>query len=72
VAETGTTGSRLLRTQNGGRTWVTVLSVRSAAPVLLVGFEDPLTARVAQGNTVWTTRDGGRTWRADHYLPAKP
>jgi hypothetical protein len=62
VTETATHGSKLLESQNGGRTWTTALTFRSTTPVILVGFEDPLTARVAQGNTVWTTRNGGKTW----------
>ncbi|HVB46152.1 MAG TPA: sialidase family protein [Streptosporangiaceae bacterium] len=67
VTETGSTDSKLLRTENGGRTWSIRLTFPGTAPVLLVGFEDPLTARVAQADTVWTTASGGRTWRADKF-----
>ncbi len=64
AVETGTRGSRLLRSRDGGRSWTTSLRFPGGSSVLLVGFEDPQTARVAQGNTVWTTRDDGQTWRA--------
>jgi len=67
VVETGLSGSRLVRSDDGGRTWTTSLQFPGTGNVLLVGFEDPRTARVAQGDTVWTTRDGGRSWRADHF-----
>ena len=36
--------------------------------VVLVGFEDELTARVAQNDEIETTLDGGRTWRTDPFL----
>ena len=67
AVQTGTSGSRLLRSGNGGRSWITSLRFPGGSNVLLVGFEDPRTARVAQGDTVWTTRDAGQTWRADHF-----
>lgn len=35
--------------------------------VLLVGFEDTVTARAAQSGTAWTTRNGGRTWTANRF-----
>jgi photosystem II stability/assembly factor-like uncharacterized protein len=63
----GTPGTTFLLTSNGGRSWSPTGFLRPGAPVVLVGFEDPLTARVAEGNTVWTTRDGGRTWGSDHF-----
>ncbi len=68
VTETGQHGSRLLTTQDGGRTWKLTLTMPSTAPVLLVGFEDPHTARVAQANTVWTTTNGARTWHPDKFV----
>jgi photosystem II stability/assembly factor-like uncharacterized protein len=68
VTETGARGSTVLRTENAGRTWSAPLSAQSSSPLVLVGFEDPLTARVAQSNTVWTTTDGGRTWMTDHFV----
>jgi hypothetical protein len=39
----------------------------AAAPVVLVGFENTLTGRVAQANTVWTTTNGGLTWVSDAF-----
>ncbi len=68
VTETGTHGSKLIESQNGGRTWVTDITMPSKTPVILVGFEDPLTARVAQGDTVWTTRTGGTAWVANKFV----
>jgi hypothetical protein len=63
----GEHGSQVLLTVNGGVTWSTVLRLPTGPPVVLVGFEDPLTGRVAQGDLVWTTRDGGRTWTEDEF-----
>jgi hypothetical protein len=63
----GAPGSNILLTVNGGLSWSTTGHLKAGAPVILVGFEDPLTARVAAGDTVWTTRDGGRTWASDHF-----
>jgi photosystem II stability/assembly factor-like uncharacterized protein len=63
----GQLGSQVLLTVDGGVSWSTVLRLTAAAPVVLVGYEDPLTGRVAQGDTVWTTRTGGRTWVADRF-----
>jgi hypothetical protein len=68
VTETGPNSSQLLHTEDGGRTWSTAISMPGTAPVLLVGFEDPETARVAQGNTVWTTTTGGQVWHADSFV----
>jgi photosystem II stability/assembly factor-like uncharacterized protein len=67
----GAPGTDVLLTVNGGRSWSPTGYLADRGPVLLVGFEDPLTARVAQGNTVWTTRDGGRTWLSDHFQSAQ-
>jgi photosystem II stability/assembly factor-like uncharacterized protein len=67
IAETGPHSSKILLTENGGRTWSATLSPTGRASVLLVGFQDTVTARIAQANTVWTTRNGGRTWAADHF-----
>jgi hypothetical protein len=63
----GQHGSQVLLTVNGGVSWSTVLRLSAGAPVVLVGYEDPLTGRVAQGDVVWTTRNGGRTWAADRF-----
>jgi photosystem II stability/assembly factor-like uncharacterized protein len=60
-------GGQVLLTVDGGVAWSTVLRLPAGPPALLVGFEDPLTGRVAQGDTVWTTRTGGRTWVADRF-----
>jgi photosystem II stability/assembly factor-like uncharacterized protein len=65
VVETGQHGSRVLLTSDGGRNWSTPLSLTAARAVVLVGYQDPVTARIAQADTVWTTTDGGRTWTAN-------
>ena len=67
VAETGQHGSQLEHTADGGRTWATALTMPGTAPVLLVGFEDPVTARIAQSDTVWTTTDAGATWQPNTF-----
>ncbi len=59
--------SRVVLSANGGRTWSTTLTPDDKGNVVLVGFEDSSTARVAQGDTVWTTRDGGQHWTASHF-----
>lgn len=59
--------SRVLLSANGGRTWSTTLSTSGSDPIILVGFEDSVTGRIAQGNTVWTTHDGGKHWTANHF-----
>ena len=64
ILQGGTHGWRALLTQDGGRSWSVPLRPDAFGNPLLVGFEDPLTARVAQAGTVWTTRDGGRHWHA--------
>jgi len=68
IAETGTTGSKLLFTGDGSRTWLCRLVLRGSEPVVLVGYEDTRFGRVAQGNTVWTTHSGGENWTPDHFL----
>ncbi len=62
VVASGQGGNRAYVSQDGGRTWSTKLSTSGTDPVILVGFEDPLTARIAQGDRSWTTRDGGQHW----------
>jgi len=57
----------VLLTVNGGVSWSTVLRLPAGPRVVRVGYQDPLTGRVAQGDMVWTTRDGGRTWRGDRF-----
>jgi hypothetical protein len=59
--------SQVLLSEDGGQSWSSTLGLTGAARVVLVGYEDPLTGRVAQGDMVWTTRDGGRTWRGDPF-----
>jgi hypothetical protein len=66
VVESGQDSSRAVLTQNGGQSWSPVLSF-AAGNVVLVGYQDPLTARVALGDQVWTTRDGGLTWTASQF-----
>jgi photosystem II stability/assembly factor-like uncharacterized protein len=67
VIETSQHGSRVLLTGNGGQSWSAPLSLTAAGTVVLVGYQDPVTARIAQAGTVWTTTDGGRTWIADRF-----
>lgn len=67
IAESSPHSTKILLTQNGGRTWSATLSLPSGATVLLVGFEDTVTARVAQSGTAWTTRNGGLTWTVNHF-----
>lgn len=67
VVETGEHGSRVLVTEDGGRTWRASLSLTTDRTVVLIGYQDPHTARVAQAGQVWTTKDGGRTWIADRF-----
>jgi hypothetical protein len=66
VTETSPSGSKALLTQNGGQSWSQTLSI-PAGNVVLVGYEDTLTGRIAAGNQVWTTRDGGSTWTANEF-----
>lgn len=66
VVEAGPHSSRVLLSQNGGQTWSAVLSLGAGNPIL-VGYEDPLTGRIAMGDQVWTTRDGGQTWTANQF-----
>ena len=66
VVEAGPHSSRVLLSQNGGQSWSPVLSLGAGNPVL-VGYEDPLTGRIAMGDQVWTTRDGGQTWTANQF-----
>jgi len=67
VAESGQNGSRVVLTENGGQTWSATLNLAASGPVVLVGYQDPVTGRIAQSDLVWTTRDGGRTWIADQF-----
>jgi photosystem II stability/assembly factor-like uncharacterized protein len=67
IAESGPHSSKVLLSQNGGHTWTATLTAPGSATVLLVGFQDTVTARVAQADTAWTTRNGGRTWTANQF-----
>jgi photosystem II stability/assembly factor-like uncharacterized protein len=52
----------LARSTDGGRSWTAVPDVQGR--VTFVGFESPTVGRaVTDQHTIWTTRDGGRTWR---------
>jgi hypothetical protein len=51
--------------QDGGATWSDGAEIGLPYDEAVIGFQDPLTARVTSGETVFTTRDGGRTWRED-------
>jgi hypothetical protein len=66
VTETGTSGSQALLSENGGQSWSATLSM-AAGDVVLVGYQDPLTGRIALGSQVWTTRNGGSTWTASEF-----
>jgi photosystem II stability/assembly factor-like uncharacterized protein len=63
----GEHGNRVLLSTNGGRGWKTTLQPSGSGPVILVGFTDSATARVAQGDLAWTTHDGGQRWITDHF-----
>jgi hypothetical protein len=66
VVESGQDSSRALLSQDGGQNWSPVLSFGPGA-VVLVGYQDPLTARIAMNNQVWTARNGGQTWTANQF-----
>jgi photosystem II stability/assembly factor-like uncharacterized protein len=63
----GQHGNRVLLSTNGGRDWKTTLAPGGSGAVILVGFEDLATARVAQGDLAWTTYDGGLRWITDRF-----
>jgi photosystem II stability/assembly factor-like uncharacterized protein len=62
-------------TNDGGSTWRTPLdhAVAATAAASLnpsIGFEDTTTARVSfNTDSIWTTRDRGRTWTPDSVTP---
>jgi photosystem II stability/assembly factor-like uncharacterized protein len=60
-------GDGLARSTDGGRTWHAVQGV--SGQVSWLGFESPTVGRAvsATGGTIWTTRNGGRTWTAFHF-----
>jgi hypothetical protein len=53
---------------DAGRHWVAAAMLPPGRRIL-VGFEDPMTARAAVGNLVYTSRDGGQHWETDHFTP---
>lgn len=66
-----TQGSRLLGSWDGGRHWRLLLTgrvpVQDPAPRFL-GFESTEVGRwLGPGTTMWTTTDGGHTWRSTHF-----
>jgi len=70
VIATSTHRDLAYTSQNGGRTWKTTLgtaasSIDDSNSFMLIGFQDTLTARIALGNRVWTTVNGGRHWSVD-------
>jgi photosystem II stability/assembly factor-like uncharacterized protein len=71
LVETGQHGSQVLLSQDGGASWSSTLSLtaglNSAAKVILVGYQDPLTCRIASGNNVWTTVNGGSSWQTQRF-----
>ena len=67
VVETGQHGSQVLLTENGGASWSSTLSLSSTGKVILVGYQDPLTCRVAQAGNLWTSTTGGQTWQQQHF-----
>ncbi len=67
VVATSQHGDRAYLSENGGRTWSSTLRTPGSDAIILVGFEDPLTARIAEGDQVWTTRDGGQHWTANTF-----
>ncbi len=66
VTESAPSSSEALLTQNGGQSWSPTLSM-PAGNVVLVGYQDTVTGRIASVNQVWTTHDGGSTWTADEF-----
>jgi photosystem II stability/assembly factor-like uncharacterized protein len=57
-------GMGMARSTDGGATWQKVTDV--TGDIGWMGFESPTVGRAvsADGSTIWTTRDGGQTWRA--------
>lgn len=53
--------------QNGGRTWKTAFHAQGSGSIILVGFQDPETGRIALGGRVWTTVNGGQHWSVDEF-----
>jgi hypothetical protein len=51
--------------QDGGATWSDGEEIALPYDEAVIGFQDTVTARATSGETVFTTRDGGRTWRDD-------
>jgi hypothetical protein len=67
IVETGSNGSRALLSENGGQSWSPALSLAPGPDVVLVGYQNPVTARIAQGDKVWTTSNGGQTWAENRF-----
>ena len=60
-------GNKTYVSQNGGRTWKTAFHSQGSGAIILVGFQDSLTGRIAQGGRVWTTINGGKHWSVDQF-----
>ncbi len=69
VLETTPDSYRVYRTEDAGRSWSPAFALNGFALPVLTGFDDPLTARIGQGDVLWTTHDGARTWQASSFVP---
>ncbi len=67
VVESGQQRSEALLTENGGASWSSTLNLSGQAKVILVGYQDPLTCRIAQAGNLWTTTTGGQAWQPQHF-----
>jgi photosystem II stability/assembly factor-like uncharacterized protein len=69
VLETTPDSYRVYRTEDAGRSWSAAFALNGFALPVLTGFDDPLTARIGQGDVLRTTHDGARTWQASSFVP---
>ena len=68
VLETTPGSYRVYRTEDAGRSWSAAFALNGFALPVLTGFDDPLTARIGQGDVLWTTHDGARSWQASSFV----